>query len=161
MQRVVCNALRYALVVILSAMLGSAQAGKSGEQAVQTQPQSNGTPTATPTETLSPESFQKLANKVRHELVMLPYYNVYDNLNFRIDGRTVTLLGQTPNASTRSSAENVVKHVEGVDKVVNNIELLPPALPTNASVERHTGRSTVTVRCSSIRTHRYRQFISS
>ena len=140
MQRVVCNALRYALVVILSAMLGSAQAGKSGEQAVQTQPQSNGTPTATPTETLSPESFQKLANKVRHELVMLPYYDVYDNLYFRIDGRTVTLLGQTPNASTRSSAENVVKHVEGVDKVVNNIELLPPS-PADERIRRATYRA--------------------
>src|SRR5450755_4938898 len=127
MQRVVRNVLRCALVAILSATLGSAQAGKSGEQTVQTQPQSSGTPAGTPPETLSPESFQKLANKVRHELVMLPYYDVYDNLYFRIDGRTVTLLGQTPNASTKSSAGNVVKHIEGVDTVINNIEVLPPS----------------------------------
>jgi hyperosmotically inducible protein len=140
MQRVVRNVLRCALVAILSATLGSAQAGKSGEQTVQTQPQSSGTPAGTPTETLSPESFQKLANKVRHELVMLPYYDVYDNLYFRIDGRTVTLLGQTPNASTKSSAGNVVKHIEGVDKVINNIELLPPS-PADERIRRAAYRA--------------------
>ena len=140
MQRVVRNVLRCALVAILSATLGSAQAGKSGEQTVQTQPQSSGTPAGTPPETLSPESFQKLANKVRHELVMLPYYDVYDNLYFRIDGRTVTLLGQTPNASTKSSAGNVVKHIEGVDKVINNIELLPPS-PADERIRRAAYRA--------------------
>ena len=140
MQLIFRSALGCALVVLLSAMPGSAQAGKSGEQAVQTQTQSSGAQAGTPTETLSPESFQKLANKVRHELVMLPYYDVYDNLYFRIDGRTVTLLGQTPNASTKSSAGNVVKHIEGVDKVVNNIELLPPS-PADERIRRAAYRA--------------------
>ena len=71
---------------------------------------------------------------------MLPYYDVYDNLYFRIDGRTVTLLGQTPNASTKSSAGNVVKHIEGVDKVINNIELLPPS-PADERIRRATYRA--------------------
>ena len=127
MRRIFGNALGCALVALLSILICAAQAGKSGEQAVQTNPQSSGAQAGTPTETLSPESFQKLATKVRHELVMLPYYDVYDNLYFRIDGRTVTLLGQTPNPSTKSSAGNVVKHIEGVDNVVNNIEVLPPS----------------------------------
>ena len=127
MQRIFRNTLGYALMAILSAALCAAQAGKSTEQTVQTQPQGSGAQTAAPTETLSPESLQKLANKVRHELVMLPYYDVFDNLYFRIDGRTVTLLGETPAPSIKSSAGNAVKHIEGVDKVINNIEVLPPS----------------------------------
>jgi len=134
------SAVKFALVVTLSATLCSAQSGKTSEQTAQTQPQRSAAQGSAPTETLSPESFQKLANKVRHELVMLPYYDVYDNLYFRIDGRTVTLLGQTPNASTKSSAENVVKHIEGVDKVVNSIELLPPS-PADERIRRAAYRA--------------------
>ena len=66
-----------------------------------------------------------LEREVRHELVMLPYYGVFDNLAFKADGSTVTLLGQVTRPTLRSSAENVVKDIEGVEKVVNNIEVLP------------------------------------
>ncbi|MFZ0706762.1 MAG: BON domain-containing protein [Candidatus Korobacteraceae bacterium] len=78
-------------------------------------------------ETLSPESEDKLVREVRHELIMLPYYGVFDNLTFGIDGRTVTLNGQVVQPVTRSDAEKAVKHIEGVEKVVNNIEILPPS----------------------------------
>lgn len=126
--RLICrSALGCALVVMFTGFVSAAQESKASGQAVPDRPQGKAAQAGTPAETLSPESFQKLANKVRHELVMLPYYDVYDNLYFRIDGRTVTLLGQTPNPSTRSSAGNVVKHIEGVDKVINNIEVLPPS----------------------------------
>jgi len=67
----------------------------------------------------------RIAKEVRHELVMLPYYNVFDNLAFKVDGSTVTLLGQVSRPTLKSDAENVVKRVEGVEKVVNNIEVLP------------------------------------
>jgi hyperosmotically inducible periplasmic protein len=67
----------------------------------------------------------RLAKEVRHELVMLPYYNVFDNLYFGMDGGTVTLMGQVTNPVLKSSAENVVKHLEGVQQVVNKIEVLP------------------------------------
>ena len=128
MQRIVHKMLRCAVImVMLPAELCVAQAGNSTLQSAPAQTQIGGAQTTAPTATLSPESFQKLANKVRHELVMLPYYDVYDNLYFRIDGRTVTLLGETPNASTKSSTGSVVKHIEGVDKVINNIEVLPPS----------------------------------
>jgi hyperosmotically inducible protein len=63
--------------------------------------------------------------QIRHELVMLPYYGVFDNLAYRVDGNTVTLLGQVTRPTLKSSAENVVKDVEGVERVVNNIEVLP------------------------------------
>ena len=78
-------------------------------------------------ETLSPESQDKLIREVRHELIMLPYYGVFDNLTFGISGRTVTLNGQVVQPVTKSDAENAVKHIEGVEKVVNNIEVLPPS----------------------------------
>jgi len=56
---------------------------------------------------------------------MLPYYNVFDNLAFKVDGATVTLLGQVTRPTLKSDAERVVKRLEGVDKVVNNIQVLP------------------------------------
>lgn len=66
-----------------------------------------------------------LEDKVRHQLVMLPYYNVFDNLTFRVDGGQVTLLGQVTQPVLKSDAENAVKHVEGVTRVDNEIEVLP------------------------------------
>jgi hyperosmotically inducible protein len=66
-----------------------------------------------------------LAERVRHELVMLPYYNVFDNLSFRVDGNTVTLFGEVTRPTLKSDAEHVVKRLEGVDRVVNHIEVLP------------------------------------
>ncbi len=68
---------------------------------------------------------ERLVREVRHELVMLPYYDVFDNLSYRVDGGTVTLLGQVSRPTLKSDAENVVKKIEGVEKVVNNIEVLP------------------------------------
>src|SRR3954453_22347761 len=67
----------------------------------------------------------RLARQVRHELVTLPYYSVFDNLAFRIDGTNVTLLGQVTQPTLKSSAENVVKDIEGVTHVNNEIEVLP------------------------------------
>jgi hyperosmotically inducible protein len=75
---------------------------------------------AAPNPTLTP-----LENKVRHELVMLPYLNVFDDISFRIDGNTVTLFGDVTRPSLKSDAGNVVKHVEGVARVENQIEVLP------------------------------------
>jgi hyperosmotically inducible protein len=66
-----------------------------------------------------------LAREVRHELVMLPYYGVFDNLAYRVDGGTVTLFGQVTRPTLKSDAERVVKNIEGVERVVNNIEVLP------------------------------------
>ena len=67
----------------------------------------------------------QLAKKVRHELVTLPYYGVFDNLAYNINGSTVTLYGQVVRPTTRSSAEKRVKQLAGVSQVVNNIEVLP------------------------------------
>ena len=66
-----------------------------------------------------------LPERVRHELVMLPYVSIYDNFSFRVDGGTVTLFGSTVRPVLKSSAANVVAKLEGVDRVINEIEVLP------------------------------------
>jgi hyperosmotically inducible protein len=70
-------------------------------------------------------SSRQLAEKIRHELVMLPYYGVFDNLAFSVNGNTVVLYGQVVRPTTRSGAERVVKRLPGVASVVNNIKVLP------------------------------------
>ena len=67
----------------------------------------------------------KLSNQVRHQLVMLPWYSVFDNLAFRIDRDKVTLLGQVTRPVLKSDAEAAVKSIEGVASVKNEIEVLP------------------------------------
>jgi hyperosmotically inducible protein len=84
-----------------------------------------GSGSADRTTTRGSVSPDRIAREVRHELVMLPYYGVFDNLAFRADGGTVTLLGQVTRPTLKSDAENVVKRIEGVDRVVNNIQVLP------------------------------------
>lgn len=72
---------------------------------------------------------QRIAKEVRHELLMLPYYSLFDTLGFAVQGRTVTLTGTltSQHAITKGEAENVVKSIEGVEKVVNEIKVLPPS----------------------------------
>jgi hyperosmotically inducible protein len=80
-------------------------------------------------ETLSPKAIERITKEVRHELVMLPFYGVFDNLAYKVDpDGTVTLLGQVSRPTLKSDAENVVKRIEGVEKVVNNIEVLPTSI---------------------------------
>ena len=66
-----------------------------------------------------------LEEQVRHELVMLPYYGVFDQLAFQVEGTTVTLTGKVARPVLKSDAENVVKRIAGVTSVDNKIEVLP------------------------------------
>ena len=63
--------------------------------------------------------------QVRHELVMLPYYGVFDNFSFRVDGSKVTLMGEVTRPTLKTSAERVVTRLEGVETVDNQIKVLP------------------------------------
>lgn len=72
-----------------------------------------------------PKSHQNLVREVRHQLVMLPYYSVFDNLAYKVEGDKVILEGQVVRPSLKSDAEAAVKSIEGVSAVVNNIEVLP------------------------------------
>jgi hyperosmotically inducible periplasmic protein len=75
----------------------------------------------------SAKAQERITREVRHELLMLPYFGVFDNIAFKVDGYTVTLLGQVVRPTLRSDAGNVVKRIEGVEKVDNQIEVLPPS----------------------------------
>ena len=72
-------------------------------------------------------STERISREVRHELLMLPYLGVFDNLAYKVDGYNVTLMGQVTRPTLRSDAENVVKQIEGVEHVDNQIEVLPPS----------------------------------
>src|SRR6267143_3332883 len=73
----------------------------------------------------SAKAQDRITREVRHELLMLPYFGVFDNIVFKVDGYTVTLMGQVVRPTLEADAENVVKHIEGVEKVENQIEVLP------------------------------------
>jgi hyperosmotically inducible periplasmic protein len=67
-----------------------------------------------------------LVKEVRHELLMLPYYSVFDWLEFEVKPEGAVILnGQVTRPTLKSDAENVVKRIEGVERVVNQIEALP------------------------------------
>jgi hyperosmotically inducible periplasmic protein len=88
----------------------------------------------------SAKAQERITREVRHELLMLPYFGVFDNIAFKVDGYTVTLLGQVARPSLKSDAENVVKHIEGVEKVDNQIEVLPPS-PMDDNLRRRLYRA--------------------
>ena len=83
-------------------------------------------PPAAPAQSLGQAGIERITKEVRHELLLLPYYGVFDNLQYRVapDG-TVTLIGQVARPTLKSDAQNAVKHIEGVERVDNQIEVLP------------------------------------
>ena len=83
---------------------------------------------------------QDLVKEVRHQLVLLPYYSVFDNLAFKVEGSKVTLIGQVVRPTLKSDAENVVKKIEGVSSVVNEIEVLPLS-PNDDQIRRAVFRA--------------------
>jgi hyperosmotically inducible protein len=68
---------------------------------------------------------ERLTQQVRHELVSLPWLSVFDNLSYSVNGSEVTLSGQTANPTLKIDANSAAKHVEGVTRVIDNIQLLP------------------------------------
>jgi hyperosmotically inducible protein len=88
----------------------------------------------------APRSTERITKEVRHELLMLPYLGVFDNLAYKVDGYNVTLVGQVTRPTLKSDAENVVKRIEGVEQVDNQIEVLPPS-PMDESLRRQLYRA--------------------
>src|ERR1700739_2694249 len=92
---------------------------------------SSQTPPSTPsrnerTQAGNQANIDRITREVRHELLLLPYYGVFDNLGYRVapDGE-VMLMGQVVRPTLKSDAENVVKRIEGVERVDNQIQVLP------------------------------------
>src|SRR5579863_5372068 len=73
----------------------------------------------------SPKAVEHLQKEVRHELLMLPDVDVFDNLAYKVDGYNVTLYGQVTRDIVKSDAEKVVRGIEAVEKVDSQIEVLP------------------------------------
>jgi osmotically-inducible protein OsmY len=88
----------------------------------------------------SARSTDRITKEVRHELLMLPYLGVFDNLAYKVDGNNVTLMGQVTRPTLKSDAENVVKRIEGVEHIDNQIEVLPPS-PIDESLRRQLYRA--------------------
>ncbi|MGH9504918.1 MAG: BON domain-containing protein [Terriglobales bacterium] len=98
--------LRWLLVSCLLLALGSAASARQAPDA-------------------SGRATERITREVRHELLMLPYLNVFDYLTYKVEGFNVTLMGQVTRPTLKSDAENVVKRIEGVEHVDNQIEVLP------------------------------------
>lgn len=81
-----------------------------------------------------------LTKQVHHKLAMLPYYGIFDDLSYSVNGTEVTLNGKVLNPSTKSGAVASVKHIEGVTKVNDNIGVLPPS-SMDARIRRAEYRS--------------------
>jgi hyperosmotically inducible periplasmic protein len=74
---------------------------------------------------LSEDQVLRIAKEVRKQIITLPQYGVFDDIHFAIKGSTVILKGEASRPTLKSSAENVVKKIEGVSAVQNEIEVLP------------------------------------
>ncbi len=81
----------------------------------------------------------RIAKEVRHELLMLPYYSIFDDLGFVVRGSNVELTGAVNDGALIRGAENTVKHIEGVGTVTNNIKMLSP-LPDDVRIRREAYR---------------------
>jgi hyperosmotically inducible protein len=81
-----------------------------------------------------------LVKEVRHQLLLLPYYSVFDNLLYKVDGDKVTLLGQVVRPTLKSNTENAVQGLEGVSSLDNQIQVLP-ASPMDAQLRRAVYRA--------------------
>ena len=84
--------------------------------------------TAEQNQSYSPKAQARITKEVRHQILMLPEFGVFDNIAFKLEGYDVVLLGQVTQPSLRSDAERVVKKIEGVERVENRIEVLPASI---------------------------------
>ena len=126
-------------IVTLALLLALAPAiwqNPQGSAATTTAPNSQSTSPNTQNAPLSQKGIDRIVKEVHHELVMLPFYGVFDNLAYKVspDG-TVTLLGQVSRPTLKSDAENVVKRIEGVERVDNQLKVLPTS-PNDDRIRR-------------------------
>jgi hyperosmotically inducible protein len=124
----------FAILLMLGGLaVGQSQSSSSPQQS------SSSTQLAMRPATQNPDE-QRIVKEVRHELVMLPYYSLFDDLEYSVNGGTVTLLGSVTNPTLKSDAENAVKRIEGVTQVNNQIKVLPPS-PMDDQIRRQVARS--------------------
>jgi len=98
------------------------------------------TPDRATAQNQEPKAQQNMVKEIRHQLVLLPYYSVFDNLSFRLEGSKVILMGQVVRPTLKSDAAAAVKSVEGVSSVQNDIEVLPNS-PMDDQIRRAVYRA--------------------
>ena len=96
--------------------------------------------TAQDSATAANNTAQAISKKVRHELVMMPYVTIFDNLSYKVDGGTVTLYGKVTRPVLKEDAGRLVSRIEGVEHVDNQIEVLPLS-PFDSQIRRATARA--------------------
>lgn len=111
--------------LLLASLAGLAQAPvpATGPAGISNQPQQQ----AQAQQPLSPRGQERLQTEVAHALNMLPTYSIFDLLSYQVQGSSVVLSGKVRTLGLKSAAEDSVKKIEGVEKVQNNIEVLPPS----------------------------------
>lgn len=120
-------------IAVMLAMGWAVSAGAQAQQAPAANQNLSTSGSQPSSQAVSPDVQAKLVEGIRHAILMQPYYTVFDNLGYTLDGRTVTLTGQVLNPTLPKDVERSVKKVEGVEKVVNKIEVLPPS-PMDAQI---------------------------
>jgi hyperosmotically inducible periplasmic protein len=75
--------------------------------------------------TFSPKAQARITKEVRHRILMLPDFGTFDNIAFKLNGYDVVLVGQVTRPSLKDETQRVVQKIEGVERVVNQIEVLP------------------------------------
>ncbi len=120
--------MRTLVYLLLAALPAFAQAPApaTGQAGISNHPQAQAQPPQVQQAPLSPRAEERIQREVFHELNMLPNYNLFDILSYQVQGSTVVLSGKVRSPGLKRDAEDAVHHIEGVEKVVNNIEVLPP-----------------------------------
>src|SRR3989441_13330352 len=97
-------------ILVLALALALMPAGGQAQGGIQAP--GNKTPN-TQNQPLSQRGIERIAEEVHHQLVLLPYYGVFDNLAYKVspDG-TVTLLGQVARPTLKSHAPRVLMSME-------------------------------------------------
>jgi hyperosmotically inducible protein len=128
-------------LALLLALMPAAWQSPQGSAPATTAPNTQSASPSTQNAPLSQKGIDRIVKEVHHELVMLPFYGVFDNLAYKVtpDG-TVTLLGQVSRPTLKSDSENVVKRIEGVERVDNQIKVLP-ASPNDDRIRRAVYRA--------------------
>ena len=128
-------------LALLLALMPAAWQNPQGSAPATTAPNTQSASPSTQNAPLSQKGIDRIVKEVHHELVMLPFYGVFDNLAYKVspDG-TVTLLGQVSRPTLKSDAENVVKRIEGVERVDNQLKVLP-ASPNDDRIRRAVYRA--------------------
>jgi hyperosmotically inducible periplasmic protein len=128
-------------MALLLALMPAVWQSPQGSAATTTAPNTQSTSPNSQNAAMSQKGIERIIKEVHHELVMLPFYGVFDNLAYKVspDG-TVTLLGQVSRPTLKSDAENVVKRIEGVERVDNQIKVLPVS-PNDDRIRRAVYRA--------------------